>query len=102
MRIACQGCCLSLPTAAATPMRAPPRNETRVPRVEMAPDVPTGAGRPLVIRRGGRWLSVPNSVAQVSALAVAVAPRKKGNQAEEGDSWLRRAAVAPAPPLANA
>ncbi len=58
-------------------MSSPPASETPVPNGETPPDVPTSTTRPLVISRGGAALSVPNSVAQVSAVTVAMTPTNR-------------------------
>src|SRR5579885_1182486 len=56
------------PRANAPPVAA------AVPTGVMPPEVPGATRLPVVMRRGGRGLRTPSSVAQVSALAVASAP----------------------------
>ena len=59
-----------------TPSEHAPRLDAAVPRGVIPPDVPGATGLPVVIRRGFAALSMPSSVAQVSAFAVASAPVK--------------------------
>jgi len=51
--------------------------ETAVPSKDTPPDVPTSTTLPVVTSLGGVLLSVPNSVAQVSAVTVAITPVNK-------------------------
>src|SRR2546421_3536932 len=53
-----------------------PKAVAAIPRGVTPPEVPGATGLPLVIKRGDALLSVPSSVAQVSAVAVASAPMK--------------------------
>jgi hypothetical protein len=52
-------------------MKAAPPRAARVPKSEMAPDVPFSTAFQVVIRRGWVGLSTPSSVAQVSAFTAA-------------------------------
>jgi hypothetical protein len=63
--------------AAIPPIRSVPRIVANSPARETPPEVPGGTTfHGLVMRRGGDGLSSPISVAKVSAVAVANAPRK--------------------------
>ena len=57
-------------------MEDAPRADAAVPKGVIPPEVPGATGLPFVISTGDVVLSVPNSVAQVSAVAVASAPTK--------------------------
>ena len=57
-------------------MEDAPRADAAVPNGVIPPEVPGATGIPFVIKRGCVVLNVPNSVAQVSAVAVASAPTK--------------------------
>ena len=92
----------AVPSPATSPMSNPPAAETAVPSGDTPPDVPRSTTLKLVMRRGGRCDSVPNSVAHVSALTVAMMPTKRGNHAGWGKRPLSRATSAPGPPLAIA
>src|SRR5438552_2609224 len=58
------------------PREHAPRADAAIPRGVTPPEVPGATGLPFVIKRGDALLSVPSSVAQVSAVAVASAPKK--------------------------
>ena len=58
------------------PREHAPRAEAVIPNGVIPPEVPGAIDLPFVIKRGGVLLSVPSSVAQVSAVAVASAPMK--------------------------
>src|SRR5947207_15980377 len=58
------------------PREHAPRAEAVIPNGVIPPEVPGAIDLPFVIKRGGVLLSVPSSVAQVSAVAVARAPMK--------------------------
>ena len=58
------------------PREHAPRADAAIPKGVTPPEVPGATGLPLVIKRGNALLSVPSSVAQVSAVAVASAPMK--------------------------
>ena len=92
-------------TPATNPMSRLPAMATDVPSSEIAPDVPTSTGRPLVMSLGAALPSVPSSVAQVSAVTVAITPVNSANQSESGTpcgtTALSRAMTAPAPPFAS-
>src|SRR5690606_12748204 len=65
------------------------------------PDVPAGTLRPVVMSLGVARLSSPISVAQVSAVAAAIAPANAGKSARSGRSpWSAAIAVA-TPPFAS-
>src|SRR6267142_784369 len=71
-----------------------PTTPPAVPRSVIPPSVPAGTGVPLVIRRGGVRECLPISLAQVSAVAAAIAP---ANPAQ----LPAKAASAATPPLAS-
>ena len=58
------------------PREDAPRADAAMPKGVIPPEVPGATGFPFVINSGDVVLSVPNSVAQVSAVAVASAPMK--------------------------
>src|SRR6516225_3739589 len=58
------------------PREHDPIADAAIPSGVIPPEVPGTTGLPFVIKRGGILLSVPSSVAQVSAVAVASAPMK--------------------------
>ncbi len=60
----------------AAPTVSAPATEARVPSGVTPPEVPGGTGRSVVSKRGPRRAKRPSSVPQVSAPAVARAPRK--------------------------
>src|SRR5437588_11936242 len=64
------------PAQKKDPREHAPRADAAMPRGVTPPEVPGATGLPLVIKRGEVLLSVPSSVAQVSAVAVASAPMK--------------------------
>ncbi len=87
-------------------MSSPPAKDTPVPSGDTPPDVPTSTARPLVMSRGAPLLSVPSSVAQVSAVTVAMTPRNRKNHVPgeitlSGTMALNTAMTAPRPPLAS-
>src|SRR5205823_6844888 len=64
------------PTQKKNPKEHAPKDDAAIPRGVTPPEVPGATGLPFVIKRGDALLSVPSSVAQVSAVAVASAPMK--------------------------
>src|SRR5215471_7000459 len=58
------------------PREHAPRADAAIPKGVTPPEVPGATDLPFVIKRGDALLSVPSSVAQVSAVAVASAPMK--------------------------
>ena len=64
------------PAQKRTPEGHAPRADAANPKSVTPPEVPGATGLPFVIKRGDAALSVPSSVAQVSAVAVASAPMK--------------------------
>src|SRR6266496_1759290 len=58
------------------PREHAPRADAAIPKSVTPPEVPGATCLPFVIKRGDALLSVPSSVAQVSAVAVASAPMK--------------------------
>lgn len=67
----------------------------------MAPEVPGGTRRPLVMSRGGLGLKIPMSVLHVSALTAAMAPTKAMKSRGLGLRLYRMAKIDPKPPLAR-
>ena len=59
------------PKALTTPMRAPPATDATRPIKVTAPFVPGGTVAKVVINLGGFFERIPNSEAQVSAVAAA-------------------------------
>ena len=70
--------------SATTPMKIAPAKPAKVPIHVTAPDVPAGTTFPVVMSLGEWLASVPISVAQVSAVAAAMAPAPSGNQIHDG------------------
>src|SRR6266480_4739879 len=64
------------PAQIKKPREHAPRADAAIPKSVTPPEVPGATGLPFVIKRGDALLSVPSSVAQVSAVAVAIAPMK--------------------------
>ena len=64
------------PAQKKNPRELAPKADAAIPSSVTAPEVPGATGLPLVIKRGDDVLSTPSSVAQVSAVAVAIAPVK--------------------------
>src|SRR5437588_610200 len=58
------------------PREHAPSADAAIPRGVTPPEMPGVTSLPVVIKRGDALLSVPNSVAQVSEVAVASAPMK--------------------------
>ena len=62
------------------PIKPAPLKIAKYPKRLTAPEVPRGTRSPVVIKRGRRRERIPISVAQVSAVATAIAPTNPANQ----------------------
>src|SRR5205807_4080735 len=82
------------------PIKRAPAAAAAVPHGVIAPEVPWGTLRQVVINRGGARLQRPNSVAHVSAVAAAMAPAAAPNAMGEPVRPWMAAAQAATPPLA--
>ena len=83
---------------AASAMKSAPETIATSPMALTPPDVPVGTTRPVVIKRGGDFESIPISVPQVSAAEAASAPAPATSQSDDGNrSWSAAAAAKTAP-----
>src|SRR5918992_2819738 len=87
--------------AAKSPMNIAPAREAEVPTQVIPPEVPVSTSLPLVMSRGRERLNTPSSVAQVSAVTVAIAAEKATHIQGAGVKKCRLAISAPKPPLAS-
>src|SRR5690606_3449544 len=91
-----------LPSEPISPIVAPPAAAAARPSGVTPPDSPGRTWRDVTLDRGGRRLSTPISVAQVSLVAAAIAPRNAG-KAASGFPVIPATTAAPAatPPFAS-